>query len=150
MLPLSGTVLRPQYGSVITLAAAPTALPLLQANRLAFLGRVLNTARWLDFFLQVRMPAMQPRGLKRLSIYVGAGADATLMPDGDSIDNLVKIGEVGVEGAAGWSSLISVARTLNILPPVVDFYAKNDAGVLLPNTPQQYQAIVLPAANIWE
>ena len=126
---------------------AVAALNGLAINGLAKIGRIVNTSNDLDYVLQLRVPAVQAVGLARLSIYIGAAVDAGRAPSGDDYTSLTKIGEVSLKGAGGWSSAVSIARALNLMPPVTDIYVRNDAGVVLASS--GHDAIVMSTSAAW-
>lgn len=118
----------------------------LSTGAIAYVGRIVNSNSELDFAVQIYAPTIPALGLKVLSVYVGSGPDPDHMPEGLDIGNLVKIGEVGMVGG-GWSALLSIAKTLNLMPPVVDIYVRNDCG--RPLASSGHQAIVLPTSARW-
>ena len=145
VVPAADTVLRTQYGAMTVLD--PTPLNGLATGGLVKLGRILNTNNELDYCVQIFGAGISALGLAVLSVYVAAGLDVTMMPPIDDVGKLIKIGEVGMKGAGSWSSLMSIARAVNIMPPVVDLYVKNDAGRPLAVTGNL--AIYLPLSSRW-
>ena len=146
VIPVPNTQLRSQYGAPFILIGA-NAMDGLSTSAIAYVGRIVNVDNELDFAVQVYAPTIAALGLKALSVFVGAGPDINHMPEGLDVGNLVKIGEVGMSGGGGWSAMLSIAKTLNLMPPVVDIYVRNDCG--RPLAPSGHQAIVLPTSARW-
>lgn len=142
---LPATQLRSRYGAIITLDASP--MNGLATDAIVKIGTIVNTGFELDFVVQVCAGTIPSLAERVLTVLVGGGVDVDRMPDPTVRSNLREIGSVGNQGLGGWSSIMSVSRVLNMMPPRIDIYVRNDAGRPLANSGNQ--AIVMPASAVW-
>lgn len=106
----------------------------LTATSLVSIGVIDNTSELADdYFVEIAIANISETGNKQALVYVSSSVDGTNYSDTTSgATNLKYVGRLDLNGltAAGRSIALALAHLFGgIMPPKVEVYVKNDAGV---------------------